>query len=214
VGWAIAYLAVASPLDQIGEDFLFSVHMFQHMILIYIVPPLVLYGLPSWMVDPLLSWKWMNYICKRFFNPAIAAVCFVLGYSMWHIPPLAEAALQNKNIHILEHLVMFVTAMQVWWPIMSPSKVLPRSSYGVQMLLVFGLMATQYPVLGYVAFVGEVVYPTYELAPRILPISPLDDQILAGVIMYIFNMTQSMIILCYAFYKWYQQEECSKVCIA
>ncbi len=205
-GLVIIYLTVASPLDQIGEDFLLSVHMIQHMLLIYIAPPFFLLGTPFWLIDSILKKPFLQRIARFLFNPAIAGVCFVLGYSAWHIPVLYEAAIQNKFIHILEHAVMFFTALQMWWPILSPSQILPRANYGVCMLLVFLLMIAQYPVFGYITFSGEPLYPTYEYAPRIIDLTPLQDQVLAGVIMNVFNMFESLTVLSICFYKWYAED--------
>jgi len=71
------------------------------------------------------------------------------------------------------------------------------------MLYVSILMVGQFPVFGYLTFSGEVFYPTYEYAPRIFDISPLDDQILGGVIMKVCNMVISLVILGTSFYAWY-----------
>jgi putative membrane protein len=206
-GLAIVYLTIASPLDQIGEDFLFSAHMIQHMLLIYIAPPFFFWGTPWWLMDAILKIPTLYSLARFLFNPAIAGICFVLGYSMWHIPILYEAAIQNKLIHILEHTVMFGTAIQMWWPILSPSKKIPRSNYGVCMLLVFLLMVAQYPVFGYITFSGEVLYSIYEYAPRIVNLTPLQDQILAGVIMNVFSMFESLTVLSLCFYNWYLEDK-------
>jgi len=184
----LTYLTVASPLDQIGEDFLFSLHMVQHMLLVYAIPPLIIWSLPGWLLDRgVFRWTVVVKIAHFLTHPVTAGLLFTGVYTVWHVPALYEAALQNKVIHIFEHWTMFITAILMWWPILSPSEKVPRISYGARMLYVSILMVGQFPVFGYLTFSGEVFYPTYEYAPRIFDISPLDDQIFFNVI-YFYSM--------------------------
>ncbi|GAB4277088.1 MAG: hypothetical protein Tsb0018_07930 [Opitutales bacterium] len=94
----------------------------------------------------------------------------------------------------------------MWWPIMSPSKVLPPVRAPMRMLYVFILMIVQFPVFGVLTFSGEVLYATYEFAPRIFSLTPLQDQVLGGVVMKIFNMVASLTIFGMSFYSWYYHE--------
>ena len=106
---------------------------------------------------------------------------------------------------------MFGTAMLMWWAIISPSKLLPAHSYGVRMIYIFLLMVGQIPVFGFLTFSGEVLYPTYAFAPRLefLNVTPLDDQVLGGVIMKITNMIVSLIVLGTSFYLWSRSDRSS-----
>ncbi|MFO8027726.1 MAG: cytochrome c oxidase assembly protein, partial [Opitutales bacterium] len=85
---------MGSPLDALGENFLFSAHMVQHNILMYVCPPLFLLGLPAWLVDgAFLRQRWLKQITKFLVHPIIAGVSFTLVFSLWHIPFLYEWAL-------------------------------------------------------------------------------------------------------------------------
>ena len=207
LGLLLVYLTVASPLDQIGEDFLFSLHMVQHMILIYILPPIFIVSTPVWLLDSMLENPVVLKVVKCLVHPVVAGLVFTFTYTVWHIPVLYEMALWNKQVHILEHWTMFLTAILIFWSILSPSKRLPASSYGVKMLYVFVLMIGQFPVFGYLTFSGEVFYPTYEFAPRIIGLSALEDQVLGGVIMKLFNMVASLAVFGGSFYAWYRSDE-------
>lgn len=206
-GIASGYLAVGSPIDQLGEDFLFSVHMVQHMILIYITPPLLLWGMPHWMVDAVLRHKAVNICLKPILNPVFGLLCFNFFMVFWHVPELYEAALRSRLIHVIEHWTMFVPAVFMWWPILSQSRVIPSISYGGRIIYVFLLMIAQFPVFAFLTFSGEVLYPTYEFAPRIIDIDPLEDQILGGVIMKIGNMIFSLSVIATSFYYWYMADQ-------
>ena len=205
-GLLIAYLTVGSPLDQLGEDFLFSAHMVQHMLLVYALPPLFILGTPQWLVDSCLRFAVLKKIGRVVFHPVTAGFTFTFLYTVWHIPTLYELALQEKLFHVIEHWSMFLPALCMWWPMLSLSKILPGSNYGVRMLYVFVLMIGQLPVFGFLTLSDEILYPTYEFAPRILELDPLQDQILGGLIMKITNMAVSLFLLCTTFYQWYCSE--------
>lgn len=206
-GLIIGYIAVGSPIDQIGEDFLFSVHMVQHMLLIYVMPPLFLLGTPTWLADAILAWKPLRKVWRVLTHPVFAALFFNICYTLWHIPDLYELALRDKWIHILEHWTMFVPAIWFWWPLLSPSSRLPPIAYGARMLYIFILMVLQLPVFAFLTLSEEVLYPTYEYAARITSLDPLQDQILGGLIMKLNNMVVSLTMLAICFYLWYQKDQ-------
>src|SRR3954465_8958011 len=90
----IFYLAVGSPLDQIGERFLFSAHMAQHQLLIYPAAILFLIGLPPRMIDPVLDRPSLRRIVRLLTRPISCAVIFTLVISLWHAPSGYDYALQ------------------------------------------------------------------------------------------------------------------------
>lgn len=203
-GVAIIYLAVGSPLDQIAEDYLFFAHMIQHMLLVYVAPPLLLLGIPSAWGDTLFECRWVRVIFRPFIHPVFAGLFFSFVYTLWHIPMLYEAALHVKWIHILEHATMFITAVFMWWPLIGPSeRWLPVSSYGVRILYCFLLMVAQLPVFAFLSFSSVAIYETYVWAPRIIEgLDPLNDQVLGGIIMKVINMGVSLGVISYCFYRW------------
>jgi putative membrane protein len=206
-GILLAYLTVGSPLDQIGEQFLFSAHMVQHMLLIYAIPFLIYAGLPHWLIDWPLQKAGIRKTVSFLFHPATGGVAFSLIYTLWHIPAAYEAALQNKTIHIIEHITIFVPAMMMLWCFVSPSRVIPAASYPIRMLVIFLLMIAQLPVFAFLSFSETVHYPTYEWAPRIIEdLSPLADQILGGVVMKVANMIVSITIFGLSFYLWARKD--------
>lgn len=199
----VFYLTVGSPLDALGENFLFSAHMIQHNLLMYVLPPLFLKGLPVWLVDSLLEHRGgARRLVAFFVHPIVAGILFTGIFSGWHIPSLYELALHDKLWHAVEHLTMFVGALLMWWPILSPSRVLPGISRGACLLYVFALMIAQIPVFGILVFAENVLYPTYAFAPRVIDLSPMEDQMLGGVIMKLANMIVSLAIMGTIFYQW------------
>ena len=206
-GLIFVYLAVGSPLDQISEQFLFSAHMVQHMLLIYLSPILFILGMPTWLIDWLLKPRWLRNSMRFLTHPAAGGFLFIFIFTLWHVPVLYEAALHDKRIHVLEHWTIFLPSILMLWPYLTTSKLIPRSSYGVRMIAVFLLMVGQLPVFAFLSFAGEPLYPTYVWAPRIVDLDPLSDQILGGIIMKLVNMIFSLTILGVSFYFWARSEE-------
>lgn len=199
------YLTVGSPLDSIGEQYLFWVHMVQHMLLVYPLPMMILMSTPSWLIDaPLKKYPNLRSLTRFLTHPVIGGLAFTITYTLWHIPVLYESALQYKHIHIIEHWIMFGTSLLMLWPLFTPSRILPRARFGTQMIYIFLLMIGQIPVFAYLTFSGEVLYATYEYAPRVMPLNALEDQILGGILMKVVNMAMSLILFARAFYQWNQ----------
>lgn len=206
LGLALVYLAVGSPLDQLGEQFLFCAHMAQHMLLIYFAPALFFVGVPTWLVDWMLQSERARTVMSLLTHPACGGLLFTFVYTVWHVPALYEAALQDKRIHILEHWTMFVLGALMLWPFLTNSTRVPKRSYPLRMVAIFLLMVGQLPVFAFLSFAGEAIYPTYAWAPRIIDLDPLNDQILGGIIMKVVNMGFSLTILGTCFYFWARSE--------
>jgi putative membrane protein len=204
----IFYLAVGSPLDQIGERFLFSAHMLQHQLLTYPAAILFLLGLPSWMIDPALDRPALRGLGRFLTQPLICGLVYTLVISLWHVPAAYDLALRDKLVHVAEHIMFFGAALFYWWPLLSPSRALPRRGYGVQMLFLVGMIIAMTPVFAYITFSQDILYPTYEFAPRLLGnFSAADDQLLAGSMMKLGGILVSLIAFGVAFYRWYEEKK-------
>ncbi len=207
-GLILNYLAVGSPLDQFGEDYLFFLHMVQHLIIVYVTPPLMLWGLPWWMVDAVLARPWVKAVARRLLHPAVCCMAFVLTFALWHLPQLYEAALRNRSIHIFEHLTIFITAMQMWWMFMSPSRVFPPCNYPVRLVCAFMLMIAHMPILGLLALSDGELYPTYKFAPRIFPtIDAMDDQRIGASIMEMTAAAVSVGLVGRSLWGWMKEDD-------
>ncbi len=201
------YLAVGSPLDQIGERFLLSGHMLQHQLIIYPAAVLFLLGLPDWMMRPLTGRPGLRTPLRVLTHPVVCGVIYTAVLSGWHLPLLYDLALQNRPLHIVEHFTMFGAALFYWWPLLSPSREFPPARHGTQMLYLVAVIIGMTPVFAYITFSQDVLYPTYEYAPRITSLSPAADQLLAGAMMKLIGMGVAMIAFGVSFYRWYQESE-------
>lgn len=201
----IFYLAVGSPLDQIGERFLFSAHMLQHQLLVYPAAILFLLGVPSWMIDPVLGAPPTRRLFLVMLHPVVCGVVYTLVISGWHLPYLYDWALRDKVVHVAEHLMFFGAALFYWWPMLSPSRLRPPITRPGQMLYFFFVLIGMTPVFAYITFSTDVLYPTYEYAPRLIPtFSAADDQLLAGVGMKLVGMFVALGAVGISFYRWHE----------
>ena len=205
-GVLIMFLALVSPLDELGDSYLFSAHMVQHLFLTIIGPPLLLLGTPEWLVKPALRNKVIFNIAQVLTYPAVAFVLYNVDFWLWHAPPLYNATLENQYIHILEHLTFIIFGLLYWWPIFSPSKELPRLSIGGQILYLF-LSGMPSVLLGAGLTFTPPLYAPYIAAPRIWGISAATDQQLGGLIMWIPVSIFYIVIMSVLFIHWMLQQE-------
>jgi putative membrane protein len=204
----VFYVAVGSPLDLVGERFLFSAHMLQHQLLIYPAAILFLRGLPHWMIDPLLAHPLVRAPMRLATSLLGCGLIYTLTISGWHMPLLYDWALQDKVVHVVEHVMFFGAGLLYWWPLLSPSRVFPRVSPAVQMLFVTAVLIAMTPVFAYITFSHDILYPTYEYAPRLFAdFSAAEDQLLAGVSMKLVGMAVALTAFGVSFYHWSRSTE-------
>ena len=180
LGWASAAVALLGPLDR-WSDVLFSAHMAQHEILMLVAAPLMVLGRPLltllWIVPRATKW------IRRITGPVTVLILHAVVLWMWHIPTLFEAALHDETVHVIQHLGFFVTAALFWYALIHGRY--GRLGYGVGVLYVFATaMHTQ--ILGALLTFGtRVWYPTPAARTAAAGVSAIQDQQLAGVVMWI-----------------------------
>jgi putative membrane protein len=198
----VIFGSLNGPIHDLSDTYLFSAHMVQHLLLTMLMPPLIIYGVPGWMLRPLLRNRTVLAIAQRVTKPVACFVIFNLVIALWHLPVFYNAAMANHNIHIVEHLMFMSAAVLMWWPITSQLPELPRLSYPGQMLYCFLMILPMSIIAIYISMAEQVLYPAYSVAPRISSLSPLDDQLLGGLIMWVPGGLLFMVIMTVVFFKW------------
>ncbi len=210
LGVFFMFLSLVSPLDELGDSYLFSAHMVQHLVLTMIGPPLLVIGTPGWFIKPLVRNKIAFRVAKALTYPAVAFVLYNVDFWLWHAPPLYNATLENQNIHILEHLTFIVFGILNWWPMFSQSKDLPRLSIGGQVLYLF-LSGMPSVLLGAGLTFSPPLYAPYIAAPRVWGISAATDQQLGGLIMWVPVSISYIVVMSVLFIRWMQQQEAKQL---
>jgi putative membrane protein len=185
LGLVVMFFALNGPVHDISDYYLFTGHMVQHLVLTIVVPPLMLLGTPGWMLRPALRNPIVNSVAKRITTPRAAFTIFNVILAAWHLPPLYNSAMFHHEVHIIQHLMFLVGAVIMWWPMLSPLPELPRLSYPGQMLYSFLMTLPMTIVSVFIVYADHVLYPAYASAPRLWNLSPLEDQRLGGLIMWI-----------------------------
>jgi putative membrane protein len=203
--WGI-YLSEGTPLHVMAEHYLFSAHMLQHLILTMWVSPLILAGMPAWMLRPLLRGGRFRAALRWLTRPVPALLLFNVVYSVWHMPKAYEAVLYSHGFHMVQHALLFLFAGIMWVPIVSTLPELPRSHELVQMGYIFLIGVTQMAVYGLITFADQPLYRFYEQAPRLWGISPMDDQQAAGVLMNLAPTLVLTVVWSVIFFRWAARE--------
>lgn len=207
LGVAVMFLALVSPLDHVGDKYLFSAHMAQHLLLIVVMPPLLLLGTPGWLLRPLIRRPAVAQFARLVTFPVVAFVLFNGNLWLWHLPVLYDLALRYEGVHIVEHLSFMVTAVIGWWPVLSPLPEVPRLPNPGRMLYLF-LNSLPSAALGILfVFTREPLYPTYVAAPRVFGISALTDQQLGGLLMWVPGNLVYLLAISILFFVWFSRQE-------
>lgn len=201
-GLIVMFLSLNGPIHDISDYYLFSGHMVQHLVLTIVVPPLLLIGTPGWMLRPALRVPAVATIARAITGPRAAFTIFNVVLAGWHLPPLYNAAMYYHEVHIVQHLMFLVGAVLMWWPMLSPLPELPRLSYPGQMLYSFVMTLPMTVVSIYIVYADHVLYPAYASAPRLWGLSPLEDQRLGGLIMWIPGGLFFYLLTSIIFFRW------------
>jgi cytochrome c oxidase assembly factor CtaG len=193
-GVLLMLLTLTGPLDFLGDDYLFSAHMLEHILLELAVPPLLLLGIPPAPVRTLLSIDIAAKIEGFLRRPTVAWLLAVGTLWLWHLPLLYNAALGSEGIHAVQHLSMLMTGTIFWWPVFTPlheHRVSPVAGFIYIFLaasanMILGILLTFSP-LGY--------YPTYmrstdgtgifRFIRKVWELDPQSDLNLGGMFMWI-----------------------------
>lgn len=187
-------VALLSPLDALS-DVLFSAHMGQHELLMLVAAPLLVMGrpwltgawaLPARLRAPALALLQRGAVrrpWRALTGPVTILVLHALALWIWHVPVLFDHALAHESVHAFQHLCFFVTAALFWWALVQGRY--GRAGYGAGVLFVF-LTGMHSGTLGaLITFAGTLLYPLHEARTRAAGVDPLQDQQLAGLLMWI-----------------------------
>lgn len=184
---AVAYI---SPLNAVSGS-LFSAHMAQHLVLMLVAAPLLALSVP---VAPLLRGipksfrhyvgqtagnKMLRSLWHRLDRPLAAFVLHITALLIWHIPAFYSTAIQHEAVHAFEHASFFLSALLYWWTIAHAVQ------HGARLLSVFGAMIVSGGLGALMTFAGSVWYADHLPYVAAWGLTPLQDQQLAGLLMWI-----------------------------
>lgn len=195
----ILWAASDWPVHDVGEEYLYSVHMVQHMALSYFVPPLALMATPTWLARVLLGNGRSYRTVKWFAHPIVAGVLFNASVMILHIPLLVNASIQNGPLHYCLHVMVVSASLLMWLPVCGP---VPEFRIGVAGTMIYLFLQSVVPTVpaAWLTFAESAVYTSYDKPLRLWGISVIDDQQMAGAIMKIAGGFYLWTIVIYLFF--------------
>lgn len=201
LGLITVLLALESPIDPLSNQ-LFTIHMFQHVLLLMVAPPLLLLGKPVPVLLVGLPHGLVRTVARaqhrsRLFHgvvrlltaPAVAWTLFSGLTTIWHAPALYQEALLYPGVHLAEHISFLFSGLLFWWVALEPLPGGPRLGYAWRMLYTFSAMLPGM-VLGLIFVLADKpIYPFYAQLPRLWGISEIDDQSASAMVMWLLGDT-------------------------
>jgi putative membrane protein len=199
---AMLMLWVASdwPVHDIGEEYLYSMHMGQHMVLSYFLPPLVLMATPEWLLRVLVGNGRFYRVVVFFTRPVVAAVLFNAIVIITHIPGVVAASVESGPLHYSLHFAVVIFSLLMWMPVVGPFPELQISPIGKCIYLFIQSLVPTIPA-AWLTFADGAVYKTYDQPVRVWGLSVVFDQQLAGAIMKTGGGIFLWAVIIYIFFK-------------
>lgn len=205
-GLAVMLAALNGPIHDLSDTYLFWVHMGQHLLLTMLLPPLLIAGVPGWLVEQAVRRKVVRSVARLLTHPVFAGVCFSAVLLVWHTEDAYDLMMRNHSVHVITHLMFMVTAVLLWWPVLSPAPSLPRLSPGMGMLYLFLVQLPMQLLGAIITFADHPLYTWYVAAPRTWGLSPLDDQKLGGLLMWVPGNLWIWGAMSLLFFRWAKTE--------
>ncbi len=218
-GMFSAFVALAGPLDTWNDELL-TMHMAQHLVLIQITAPLLLLGRPvqvflramppqraGAITRALLRPRWTRQFLRLLTAPLVATALANAALVVWHFPALYAQAVWTQWVHDLQHLSFFGTALLFWWPIIDPVPRHHRVSGLWASLMVFITAVVSTIVGAILALADDVLYEPYRSAAMPWGFTPLLDQQVAGLLMWIGGGTLYVVVILVLLARWLLHEE-------
>jgi putative membrane protein len=189
---ALGTLALVSPLDPIGEEYLLSAHMLEHvligdaavaMAIVALRGPLIFFLLPPWILRPLARLGPLRRFLASLLRPWVSFLVWAAVFAAWHYPPAYDYVLDHQAVHDLQHVTFVVAGILVWTQLIDPARrgELRRSG---RIAFAVALFVSGQILADVLIFSFDPLYPAYAAQDeRLLGLSPLADQQLAGVAM-------------------------------
>jgi putative membrane protein len=206
-GVGVIYIAGGSPIHDVSENWLLSVHMTQHLLFSLVAPPLLLAGVPTWLWEALLLRRLVLPVARVVLHPLVTIAFFNSVLVLTHLPEAMNFTLNHHWFHFFIHAVIVSSSLMMWFPIVTNVPGLPRLTYPFQMAYLFVQSLIPSVVGSFITFSRTPVYSFYENAPRLWGLSAVEDQQIGAFVM---KVVGSLIIWGFigvAFFKWYAREE-------
>ena len=184
-GLLVVVISLNGPMHDLSDQYFFSAHMIQHLLLAQIFPILLVLGVPPWLRRRLAGAGGVGRVFGALATPPLGFLLYTVVFSIWHVPALYNLMMREHSFHIAMHLMVMATATLMWWPVVGGDAVRRPLGPGLQMLYLFLLGIPMMAVAAPIVFAQEPLYEWYRFAPPLWGQTPLEDQRLGGLIMWV-----------------------------
>ena len=194
-------VALASPVDSIGEERLLSIHMLQHILIGDIAALLLVVGVTGPLLRPVLALPVIGRL-RVLAHPFVALPLWAVNLYVWHLPALYGAALANNLVHAAQHTCFLVAGSFMWAALIEP---LPGPAWfgsGFKALYVVVVRVIEAGLANVFIWSSRPFYPHYVAAPRLHGISVMADQNTAGAILLLEGSLLTFGVLAWLFLRW------------
>jgi len=205
-GIAVLWIGADWPIHDLAERYLYHVHMIQHLLFTLVAPPLLLAGVPAWMLRRVLRPRPVARVFRVLTRPLVALIAFNSILLFVHWPAVVELSVRSEWTHFGLHALLVWSALLMWWPVMSPLPEYPPLPAPGQMLYLFLQSLAPTIPASFLTFGNRVLYPVYASFPRIWGIGARTDQLIAGLIMKLVGGAILWAFITVIFFRWYRQE--------
>ncbi|CAG0932301.1 hypothetical protein TFLX_02527 [Thermoflexales bacterium] len=207
LGLLLIFVALVTPLDSLSNEALFSAHMVQHILLMLLASACLLLGTPGYWIRYLYNLPVVKRLLPIFTHPLVTLLFFNAVMWLWHVPALYEGALRDPNLHILEHMMFLVAGVLMWLPVTHAVPPARPLSYPARMAYLFACMVSS-SILGAIfTFAPTIAFPFYGAASLAFGLSPMTDQQLAGLIMWVPGSGIFFVAILASFAAWLNAED-------
>lgn len=201
-GVVLLWIAADYPMHDIAEDYLYSVHMLQHLLIAFIVPPLLLMAMPEWLARLLvLEGGFTARVLRMLTKPVVAGVIFNALQVLTHWGAVVNLSSDNGPFHYMIHLGVFFSALLMWFPVLGPLKEVHMSE-PVKLIYLFLMSIVPTVPAGWLTFAEGVVYDAYDHDHNLWGIDPTNDQQMAGAVMKVIGGFYLWTIIAIRFFKY------------
>lgn len=197
---ALLWLSSDWPMHDLAEEYLYSMHMVQHMILTYMVPPLALLATPEWLFRLLIGKGKVYRVVRAATLPVVGVVVYNLTLLLTHTPELVNRSADGGPLHYSLHVLVVTTSLMFWTPVCGPIREWHMSD-GAKMIYLFGTSLIPTIPAGWLTFAEGSVYDHYDHPVRVWGVSMLSDQQAAGGIMKLGGSIFMWMIIIYIFFR-------------
>lgn len=206
-GMAVLLIGADWPVHDLAERYLYSMHMVQHMLFTLVAAPLLVAGMPPWILRAGFRLPGLRPLFRFVTRPLVALVFFNAVFLFTHWPEIVALSVSSELIHFALHVLIVASALAMWWPVMSPLPEMPSLSPPGQMMYLFLQSLAPTIPASFLTFGDTLLYPIYGTFPRIWAISPLTDQLLAGLEMKLLGGLILWVVIGAIFFRWHAREE-------